>query len=221
VEARKRHIYVGFTLCTNTKFSTLKALIRPLLAKHHAWIYQHLLAYNKLDLVPLGFITKTNPRFHSLARLADEIRDVIRATFPHLSGAILDDNLVDPPIALLAPANINSGDERTHAMEIRVKRVHVSAMKCLLEQVYAIVPLTTTESKFIPYSLKHESQDAYRFIIRSQHDYLETHRNIPLAGITNDQMYEMIISDKVHRTPYDILSKLPGITRLDTTALYK
>jgi hypothetical protein len=47
---------------------------------------------------------------------------------------------------------------------------------------------------------------------------LETHRNIPLAGITNDQMYEMIIWDDVHCTPYDIISKLPGVTRLDTTA---
>jgi hypothetical protein len=133
-------------------FSTLKALIRPLLAKYHAWIYQHPFAYNKLDLVPLGYLTKPNPRFHSAARLADEIRDVIKATFPHLSGAIrekfedecfyyFDDNsTVDPPITLLAPAYINSGDESTRAMEIRAKRVSVPAMKSLLEQVYAIVP---------------------------------------------------------------------------------
>jgi hypothetical protein len=50
------------------------------------------------------------------------------------------------------------------------------------------------------------------------HEYLETHRNIPLTGITNNQMSEMILWDDVYRTPYDIISKQPGITRLDTTA---
>jgi hypothetical protein len=137
VEARKRHIYVGFTLGTNAKFSTLKALVRPLLAKYHTWIYQHTLAYNKLDLVPLGFLTRTNPRFHWAAHLAVEICDVITATYPHLSGAIRDkfedefydyfdyDNSVAPPIALLAPADVNSGNEGTRAMEICVERADV------------------------------------------------------------------------------------------------
>jgi hypothetical protein len=74
VEARKRHIAVGFVLCTQTSFTQIKSLVRPLLAKQSAWIYPHTLVFTQLDIVPIGFLINTNPRFHSSARLSEEVR---------------------------------------------------------------------------------------------------------------------------------------------------
>jgi hypothetical protein len=87
-----------------------------------------------------------------------------------------------------------------------------------LEEIYAIVPPLMTNSKFVPYSLKYDSPDTYRSILRTQNVYLESHRNIPLAGITHVQMHESIQWDDMYQTPFEILTTLKGITRLDSTA---
>jgi hypothetical protein len=73
IEARKRHIMVGFIIRTNTKFRYIKAIIHPVLDRHSPWIYQHTLAFTQLDIVPLGYLTHTNPRFHLMACVSDEI----------------------------------------------------------------------------------------------------------------------------------------------------
>jgi hypothetical protein len=129
-----------------------------------------------------------------------------------------DDNNIDPPQLLIAPANVQSGDEHSRAFEIQVERAHLPALKFLLEEIYAIVPPLMTNSKFVPYSLKYDAPDMYRSILRTQNIYLETHRNIPLAGITHVQMHESIEWDGIFQTPFEILTTLPGVTRLDSTA---
>jgi hypothetical protein len=221
---------VGFIIRTNTKFRDLKAIIRPVLDRHSAWIYQHTLAFTQLDIVPLGYLTHTNPRFHSTACVSDEIRSLLIGQYTQLSGAVRhkfeddhgdyfdDETMIDPPQLLIAPANINSGDEKSRAFEIQVERQHLPALKFLLEEIYAIIPPLMTDSKFVPYSLKHDSPDIYRSILRTQNIYLETHRNIPLAGITIVQMHEEIDWDGGSQTPFQILRGLPGVSRVDSTA---
>jgi hypothetical protein len=94
---------------------------------------------------------------------------------------------------IFAPANLTSGNENAQAYEIQVERKNVSAAKYLLEAIYAITPEAQTTHKFVPYSLKHESQDIYRSVLRTQNTYLAAHRNIPLAGITVSQMHELVM----------------------------
>jgi hypothetical protein len=65
-----------------------------------------------------------------------------------------------------------------------------------------------TNSKFVPYSLKYDSPNTYSSILRTQNVYLESHRNIPLAGITHVQMHESIPWDGMHQTPFEILMTL-------------
>jgi hypothetical protein len=142
IEARKRHIMVGFMLRTISKFRDIKALIRPILDRNAAWIYQHTLAFNRLDIVPLGYRTHTNPHFHSTACLSDEVRSLLLAQYTQLSGAVReksedefcvyfdDDNNIDPPQLLITPVNVHSGDEHSRAFEIQVERAHLPALKC-------------------------------------------------------------------------------------------
>jgi hypothetical protein len=61
VEARKRHIAVGFVLHTQASFTQIKSLVGPLLANQSAWIYPHTLAFTQLDIVPIGFLTNSHP----------------------------------------------------------------------------------------------------------------------------------------------------------------
>jgi hypothetical protein len=107
---------------------------------------------------------------------------------------------------IFAPANLTSGTENAQAYEIQVERKNVSAAKFLLEAVYEITPEAQTAHKFVPYSLKHESQDIYRSILRTQNSYLADHRNIPLAGITVHQMHEIVMWDQLEQTPHEVLS---------------
>jgi hypothetical protein len=130
-----------------------------------------------------------------------------------------DETMIDPPQLLIAPANINWGNGKSCAFEIQVERQHLPALKFLLEEIYVILPPLMTDSKFMPYSLKHDSPDIYRSILCAQNTYLETHHNIPLAGITNVQMHEEIDWDGGSQTPFKfcvaslaspVLTRLPG-----------
>jgi hypothetical protein len=221
---------VGFTLRTKSTFTALKSLARPALLRHHAWLYPDTLEFSQLDIVPLGFLTHTNPRFHSTARLADEVHDHIIDNYEDLDDAVRrkfqdeymdeffdDNNTMTPPTILIAPANVNSGDKATRAYEIQVERAYVPSMKTMLEEIYAIIPLTATSLKFIPYSLKYDSPDISRSVVRTQNEYIDTHRNIPLAGVTIDQMQESITWNGIEQTPFEILTSLAGVTRIDTT----
>jgi hypothetical protein len=66
--------------------------------------------------------------------------------------------------------------------------------------------------------LKHDVPDTFRSALCTQNAYLEDHRNTPLAGITIEQMKEIISWDMEERTPFEIISNLPGVTRVDTNA---
>jgi hypothetical protein len=179
--------------------------------------------------VPLGYLTHTNPRFHSTACVSEEVRDILISQYSQLSGAVRekfeddfdeyfdDDNNIDPPQLLIAPAKVHLGDENSQAFEIQVERANLPVLKLLLEATYAIVPPLMTDSKFVPYSLKYNAPDTYRSILRTQNTYLETHRNIPLAGIPQAQMHESIEWDGIFQTPFEILTTLPGVSRLDST----
>jgi hypothetical protein len=229
IEARKRHIAVGFSFRTKSTFTQIKAISRPLLQKYSAWLYPHPLEFTQLDIVPLGFLTHTNPRFHSSARVSSDVQELILRNYDDLASNVRDNFLDEhydhfddegelemPPI-MIAPANVNSGDERTQAYEIQVERKNVGATKILLEAIYSLTATEPTDQRFIPYSLKHESQDIYRSILRTQNEYLENHRNIPLAGITAAQMHFTIQWDGKEQTPHSILSTLPGVSRVDST----
>jgi hypothetical protein len=98
-----------------------------------------------------------------------------------------------------------------------MERKNVSAAKYLLEAIYEITPEAQTTHKFVPYSLKHESQDIYRSVLRTHDTYLAAHHNIPLAGITVRQMHELVMWDQIEQTPHEALSTLTGVTRVDTT----
>jgi hypothetical protein len=185
IEARKRHIAVGFSFCTKATFTKIKAISRPLLQKYSAWLYPHLLEFTQLDIVPLGFLTSTNPRFHYSTRVSSDIQELILKNYDDLDSEFRD-NVLDehfdhfddegelkmPPI-MIAPANVNSGNERTQAYEIQVERTNVGATKVILEAVYSLTAVAPTDQRFISYSLKHESQDIYRSILRTQNEYLE------------------------------------------------
>jgi hypothetical protein len=229
VEARKRHIAVGFVLRTQTSFTQIKSLVRPLLTKQSAWIYRHTLAFTLLDIVPIGFLTNTNPRFHSSARLSEDVKELLIRNYEDLDSTIRDifadefydyfddDNELEPPPMIFAHPNLTSGNETAQAYEIQVERKNVSAAKYLLEAIYEITPEAQTTHKFVPYSFKHESQNIYRSVLRTQNTYLAAHRNIPLAGITVRQMHELVMWDQIEQTPHEVLSALTGVTRVDTT----
>jgi hypothetical protein len=87
-EARKRHIMVGFILRTNAKFRDIKALICHILNMHSAWLYPHTLAFTRLDIVSLGYLTNTNPRFHSTACVSEQVRSLLTGQYIQLSGAV-------------------------------------------------------------------------------------------------------------------------------------
>jgi hypothetical protein len=118
---------------------------------------------------------------------------------------------------IFAPANPKYGPESAQAYEIQVERKDVSAEKFLLEAVYAITPEAQTAHTIVPYSLKHESQDIYRSVLRTQNSYLFEHRNIPLAGITIRQMHELVMWNQIEQTPHEVLSALKGVSRVDPT----
>jgi hypothetical protein len=94
---------------------------------------------------------------------------------------------------IFAHANLTYGAESAAAYEIQVERKDVSVAKFLLEAVYAITSEAQTSHKFVPYSLKHESQDIYRSVLRTQNSYLFEHRNISLAGTTIRQKHELVM----------------------------
>jgi hypothetical protein len=158
------------------------------------------LAFTQLDVVPLGFIPLTHPRFHSPARISDDIHDIVFDKFHYLTDNFRnrfqsnhanlfdDDNTVVPPLMIIAPANINSGDEQSRAFEIQVERKDIQATRQLLEAIFHEVDPKSTPHRFIPYSLIYDSPDAFRSALRTQNVYLDNHRNIPLAGITIEQM---------------------------------
>jgi hypothetical protein len=230
VEARKRHIMAGMILRSKTKFGDLKAAIRPVLERLSVWLHPHPLAFTQLDVVPLGFIPFTHPRFHSPARISDDIHDIIFDNYHYLTDDFRhrfesdnadlfdDDNTVVPPSMIIAPTNINSGDEQSRAFEIQVERKDIQATRQLLEAIFCAVDPKSTPHRFIPYSLKYDSPDTFRSALRTQNAYLDNHRNIPLAGITIEQMQEVISWDMEDRSPFDIISALPGVTRVDTNA---
>jgi hypothetical protein len=90
VEARKRHIAVGLVLRTQSSFTQTKSFVRPLLTKQSAWIYPHTLAFTQLDIVPIGFLTNTNPRFHSSARLSKDVKELLIGNYEDLDSTIRD-----------------------------------------------------------------------------------------------------------------------------------
>jgi hypothetical protein len=88
VEARKRHIMAGFIIRSQSKFNFLKTTIRPILTRLSVWLHPHPLAFTQLDMVPLGFIPLTHPRFHSPARISDDTHDIIFDNYHYLSDDI-------------------------------------------------------------------------------------------------------------------------------------
>jgi hypothetical protein len=74
-------------------------------------------------------------------------------------------------------------------------------MKTMLEEIYAIIPLTATPLKFIPYSLKYDSPDMFRSVVRTQTEYIDTHRNIPLPGWLSSKCRKALRGMELNQPP--------------------
>jgi hypothetical protein len=147
-----------------------------------------------------------------LIRNYEDLESNIRNTFADEFCDYFDaENEIEPPPMIFAHANLTSGNENAQAYEIQVVRKNVSAAKYLLEAIYEITPEVQTAHKCVPYSIKHESQDIYRSVLRTQNNYLAEHRNIPLAGSTVRQMHEIVMWDQIEQPPHEVLFALKGL----------
>jgi hypothetical protein len=231
-DQRQRHILLVVELRSDKTFYALKQLVWSLLSKHNVFMKQHSLGLHQVDVCSPGWLSRTNPTYHSKERtkddiylhstraiddFTDEIKQELVDNFPEY---ITHDNTFEIPEFHLVHRNIvgkgSQGKFETEAFEVQIERQHSKVFKHLMELTFANT--SAEHMLFIPFSLKRElSGDEYCTILQQQNTYLENHRNIAIVGIGHSRMHQPVRYQDVV-TPFDHLlrSKL-GIYRVDST----
>jgi hypothetical protein len=227
-DTRMRHILVLVEIRCDKKVHELKQLVWESLSQYNVYMKHHTLGLHQVDVCSPGWFSHTNPKFHSRERTKDDIYNkVLSAMEPPDEMTKLVDNFPDyiidgkfeVPEFQLVHRHIQSSGSRdkveAEAFEVQIERKHTKVFIKLMELAFANTNID--EMIFIPSSLKHTlSGDKYSNLIHLQRNYLETHRNISIAGIGNLRM-EGLSPDYGAANFEDLLKSLPGVYRVDTT----
>ena len=230
-DQRQRHILVVVEIRSFKTFYSLKQTIWQSLSKHNVFMKQHTLGFNQVDVCSPGWFSRTNPTYHSKERTKDDIFDWAAETFNNLSQADqtemtetfpdyhIDGKFEIPEFQLVhrtITGKTSNGKVETEAYEVQIERQHGKVFKRIMEFTFS--EATSSEMLFIPFALKRKLTDnEYGSIIQQQSLYLENHRNISVAGISNRRMLtEAAYND--HEVTFEaLLRSKEGIYRVDST----
>ena len=111
------------------------------------------------------------------------------------------------------------GDTKQHgkitadAFEIQVAASEAGLLRSVLEVAFGL-PSNQNDYVFVPYSLRSDNSAVYAQLLGKQNDYMQNHRNISLAGITDGMMTKPPAGDQAFK---DKLQDQPGVYRVDPT----
>jgi hypothetical protein len=140
----------------------------------------------------------------------------MNSKFPNLQD---DQGQFDAPEFHLARRNLK-GDTKKHgkitadAFEIQVAKADAGLLRRVLEVAFGLKS-NQSDYLFVPYSLRSDNSAVYAQLLGKQNDYMQNHRNISLAGITDNMMTQAITEqDDSFR---EMLQDQPGVYRVDPT----
>jgi hypothetical protein len=86
-----------------------------------------------------------------------------------------------------------------------------------LPQIIFQKPERSHDYLFIPFSLRREDPQTYVQLLGKQNEYMDSHRNISVAGLSWDLMQNPIQNIQEYESFQDILLKQPVVNRVDCT----
>jgi hypothetical protein len=202
--------------------------VRPLrMLKESAWdfLVHHKLYLNsspgpvsKVNLKPMGFITKLHPRTASLTAATFDLVGCIQQGIEDAD----DDMLLELGIES-EEMELTLGSDRLRGVyqneKITSNAVVVFSDPSHLEKNYQLLEhfsegMWEHGHIFVPFSLRRDQPEAYGKYLALQNVFLEDHRNISLCGIGPEVMdYEEEASESLWRQ----LAAQPGVYRVDPT----
>jgi hypothetical protein len=226
-DTRVRHILVVVEIRCDKTVYELKKLVWESLDKHNVYMKHHTLGLHQVDVCSPGWFSHTNPKFHSRERTKDDIHaevlsamensDEMTKLVEQFPDSFIDGKFQVPEFQLVH-RHIQSSGTRSkvtaEAFEVQIERKHNKVFIELMEITFANTNID--EMIFISSSLKHTlSNDKYSNLIHLQRNYLETYRNISIAGIGNLRMAAPGADGAINFET--LLKSQPGVYRVDTT----
>jgi hypothetical protein len=180
-----------------------------------------------MDTVPVGHVHKRNPKFADLDDILLDIETTLTSVIHHiLENPELQKVQPDPDIWNLPEILIYPGRPQVEhkgitvhsdTIEISTNRADSSLLKFLLQHS---ATLEDPDIQLVLRDLRFEMPQIYANILGAQNKYLESHRNIAIAGICKEAMdVETVIdiSGNHYPTMREAIQAVPGIEQVYAT----
>jgi hypothetical protein len=187
---------IGFSLSSGKPFSAIKKAIFQRLQTLNAFLRPHLQnIWTKMDTVPVGHVHKRNSKFADLDEILVDIETTLTSVI-HRNQDNTDFQKMQPsddiwslPEILVypghPPVHHNGLSVHSDAIEISTNRADSQCLKFLIQHS---ANLEDPDIQLVLRNLRFEMPAVYANLLGDQNKYLESHRNIAIAGLCKEAM---------------------------------
>jgi hypothetical protein len=211
-------VILSFEIRSARPLRALKESVWAFLVQHKLFLNSSAGPVSKVDLKPMGFITKLHPRTASLTSATFDLEACIEQGIEDAdNNTLLELGIDSDKLEVTLSSDRLRGTYRndkitSHGVVVFSDPAHLDKNYTLLEHFSA--GMWEHGHVFVPFGLRRDQPEVYGKYLALQNTFLKDHRNISLCGIGPEVMdFEDESADSLWRQ----LAALPGVYRVDPT----
>jgi hypothetical protein len=219
-------VVLTFEIRSVRPLRAIKEAVWDFLVKHTLYLNSSHGPPSKVNLKPMGFITKLHPKTASLTAATYDLATCIEQGIQDADdNTLLELGITSDQIDVTLSSDRLRGTFRNE--NITSNGVVVFSEASLLDKNYTLLEhfsegMWAHGHVFVPFSLRREQPEVYGKYLALQNVFLKDHRNISLCGIGPEALdYEdnppTQDSTAVSESIWQKLAALPGVYRVDPT----
>jgi hypothetical protein len=219
-------VVLTFEIRTVRPLRALKESVWDFLVEHNLYLNSSPGPPSKVNLKPMGFITKLHPKTASLTAATYDLATCIEQGIQDADdNTLLELGITTDQIDVTLSSDRLRGTFRKD--NITSNGVVVFSEDSLLEKNYTLLEhfsegMWAHGHVFVPFSLRREQPEVYGKYLALQNVFLKDHRNISICGIGPEALdYEdsppTQDSTTVSESIWQKMAVLPGVYRVDPT----
>jgi hypothetical protein len=212
-------VILTFEIRSSKPLRAIKESVWAYLVHHKLFLNSSAGPVSKVDLKPMGFITKLHPRTASLTTATFDLEGCIEQGIEDADdNTLLELGIDSDKLEVTLSSDRLRGSYRnekitSHGVVVFSDPAHLDKNYILLEHFSA--GMWEHGHVFVPFGLRRDQPEVYGKYLALQNTFLKDHRNISLCGIGPEVMdfEEEESSDSLWRQ----LAAQPGVYRVDPT----
>jgi hypothetical protein len=184
-----------FSVTTTRSFHHLKVGVWDILQRHHVFLDRSPGPTHKRNLVAMGFWLHVHPGFASPRAFGAQINADIEARYnqPAILAECGLPAEFTPPEIYFSPAKCHGklDDKRINSNAVCMY-ADADAADTVTNMITRLSSFAASENSlspcYVPFALKAHHPDVYGSYLAKQNNFLETHRNIAIAGVSVNAM---------------------------------